>query len=211
VALSNLAHLSNADFRGPRVDWRDLEQHCRGELICLTGAPMVGVLSPLVEHAADPSNPTEAMPLTRRLAELFPHLYIELAYHHHPREKLINRGLVALAQRLDLPLVATNAVRFARKQDALTSSVLAAAPDRYAGVASGVNNAVARSGSLLAVAALPALVGLSGSDYRNPTELTSSYQRALLVCAVLLIAGGVVSFVGLTSRVPTVDEAEMVH
>src|SRR6202165_717865 len=126
VALSNLAHLSNADFRGPRVDWRDLEQHCRGELICLTGAPMVGVLSPLVEHAADPSNPTEAMPLTRRLAELFPHLYIELAYHHHPREKLINRGLVALAQRLDLPLVATNAVRFARKQDALTSSVLEA-------------------------------------------------------------------------------------
>ena len=85
VALSNLAHLSNADFRGPRVDWRDLEQHCRGELICLTGAPMVGVLSPLVENAADPSNPTEAVALTRRLAELFPHLYIELAYHHPGR------------------------------------------------------------------------------------------------------------------------------
>src|SRR6202163_2583267 len=124
VALSNLAHLSNADFRGPRVDWRDLEQHCRGELICLTGAPMVGVLSPLVENAADPSNPTEAVPLTRRLAELFPHLYIELAYHHQPREKLINRGLVALAQRLELPLVATNAVRFARPQDALAGGVL---------------------------------------------------------------------------------------
>src|ERR1700687_5354630 len=124
VALSNLAHLSNADFRGPRVDWRDLEQHCRGELICLTGAPMVGVLSPLVENAADPSNPTEAVALTRRLAELVPHLYIELAYHHHPREKLINRGLVALAQRLDLPLVGTNAVRFARPQDALAGGVL---------------------------------------------------------------------------------------
>src|ERR1700737_1611415 len=126
VALSNRAHLANADFRGPRVDWPDLEQPCRGELISLTGAPMVGVLSPLVENAADPGNPTVAVPLTRRLAELFPHLYIELAYHHHPREKLINRGLVALAQRLDLPLVATNAVRFARKQDALTSSVLEA-------------------------------------------------------------------------------------
>src|SRR5207249_1598875 len=87
---------------------------------------MVGVLSPLVENAADPSNPTEAVALTRRLAELFPHLYIELAYHHYPREKLINRGLVALAQRLDLPLAATNAVRVARKQDALASSVLEA-------------------------------------------------------------------------------------
>ena len=35
----------------------------------------------------------------------------------------------------------------------LTSSVLAAAPDRYAGIASGINNAVARTGSLLSVAA----------------------------------------------------------
>ena len=38
----------------------------------------------------------------------------------------------------------------------LTATVLAAAPDRHAGVASGVNNAIARTGSLLAVAALPA-------------------------------------------------------
>jgi DNA polymerase III alpha subunit len=83
VALSNRAHLANADFRGPRVDWRDLEQHCRGELICLTGAPMVGVLSPLVENAADPSNPTEAVALTRCLAELFP---------HHCRESLPSAG-----------------------------------------------------------------------------------------------------------------------
>mgnify|MGYP006359044533 CR=1 FL=1 len=34
----------------------------------------------------------------------------------------------------------------------LTAAVLAAAPGRYAGAASGVNNAVARAGSLLAVA-----------------------------------------------------------
>ena len=37
----------------------------------------------------------------------------------------------------------------------LTSTVLAAAPDDHAGIASGVSNAVARAGSLLAVAALP--------------------------------------------------------
>lgn len=124
VALSNRAHLSGADFRGPRVDWRDLEEHSGGGLICLTGAPLAGVLSPLIEHAADPGNPVEAVGLTRRLAELYPHLYLELAYHHQPREKLINRGLVALAQRLDVPLVATNAVRFARPQDALAAGVL---------------------------------------------------------------------------------------
>ena len=57
----------------------------------------------------------------------------------------------------------------------LTSSVLAAAPDRYAGIASGINNAVARTGSLLAVSALPAVVGIAGADYRDPAVFAAGY------------------------------------
>ena len=79
----------------------------------------------------------------------------------------------------------------------LTSSVLAAAPDRYAGIASGINNAVARTGSLLSVSALPAVVGIAGADYENPTDFAAGYRQALLICAVLLFAGGLVAFVGL--------------
>jgi EmrB/QacA subfamily drug resistance transporter len=79
----------------------------------------------------------------------------------------------------------------------LTSSVLAAAPDRYAGIASGINNAVARTGSLLAVSALPALVGIGGADYRRPAVFDAGYEQAQLVCAVLLVAGGLVALVGL--------------
>ena len=74
--------------------------------------------------------------------------------------------------------------------------MLAAAPDRYAGVASGVNNAVARAGSLLAVAALPPLVGLAGDDYLDVGAMTAGYRSAMLWCAGLLAAGGVVSWLG---------------
>jgi hypothetical protein len=81
----------------------------------------------------------------------------------------------------------------------LTSSVLAAAPDRFAGIASGINNAVARTGSLLSVSALPALVGVGGADYQQPAVFAAGYERALLVCAVLLLAGGLTALVGLRS------------
>ena len=82
----------------------------------------------------------------------------------------------------------------------LTATVLAAASDEHAGIASGVNNAVARAGSLLAVAALPVAVGLGGSDYADPATFDAGYEQAILVCAVLLAAGGVLAWV--TIRVP---------
>jgi EmrB/QacA subfamily drug resistance transporter len=84
----------------------------------------------------------------------------------------------------------------------LTSSVLAAAPDRYAGIASGINNAVARTGSLLAVSALPAVVGIAGADYRDPAVFAAGYAQAQLICAVLLFAGSAISFVGLRDAAP---------
>jgi hypothetical protein len=77
----------------------------------------------------------------------------------------------------------------------LTATVLAAAPDDLSGIASGVNNAVARSGSLLAVAALPPLVGLSGQGYAVPDSLDAAYGSAMLVCAALLLVGGALAWV----------------
>ncbi len=84
----------------------------------------------------------------------------------------------------------------------LTATVLAAAPDEHAGIASGVNNAVARAGSLLAVAALPVAVGLGGDEYADPVAFDAAYHSATIICAVLLALGGLVSWV--TIRNPEV-------
>jgi Na+/melibiose symporter-like transporter len=83
----------------------------------------------------------------------------------------------------------------------LTATVLAAAPDDSAGIASGINNAVARAGSLLAVAALPMAVGLAGDDYRDPALFDAAYGSAMLACAALLVAGGLVSWFTIPGRV----------
>jgi len=88
----------------------------------------------------------------------------------------------------------------------LTATVLAAAPEQRAGIASGINNAVARTGALFAVAALPFVVGLAGRDYEDPVAFDSSYEQAMLICAVLLFAGGVVSW--FTIRNPVLDAGD---
>jgi len=76
----------------------------------------------------------------------------------------------------------------------LTATVLAAAPDAMAGTASGVNNAVARAAQLLAVAALPVAVGLSGDAYEDPAALTDAYRMATMLCAGLFAIGGAISW-----------------
>ncbi|MGE3284622.1 MAG: MFS transporter [Pseudonocardia sp.] len=77
----------------------------------------------------------------------------------------------------------------------LTAAVLDSAPDRYAGAASGVNNAVARAAGLLAVALLPGLAGISGEDYHDPVAFAAGFGVAVGIAAGLLATAGLLAFV----------------
>ncbi|GAB6900534.1 MFS transporter [Kineosporia succinea] len=76
----------------------------------------------------------------------------------------------------------------------LTAAVLGAAEDRHAGVASGVNNAVARTAGLLSVAVLPLVMGLSGDDFNRAGPLADGFHTAVVGCAVLVILASAIAW-----------------
>jgi EmrB/QacA subfamily drug resistance transporter len=77
----------------------------------------------------------------------------------------------------------------------LTATVLGSADPRYAGTASGVNNAIARAGGLLAVAVIPVAAGLGDTDYTRPTSFEAGFHPAMLISAGLLALGSLLAAV----------------
>ncbi|MEV4087307.1 MFS transporter, partial [Nonomuraea fuscirosea] len=88
----------------------------------------------------------------------------------------------------------------------LTATVLATADERYAGTASGVNNAVARTGSLLAVAAVPPLVGLVGDAFQQPAVFDAGFRMAMLISAALMVVAALITFFTIRTNVLTADD-----
>ncbi|VEG51311.1 drug resistance transporter, EmrB/QacA subfamily [Mycolicibacterium aurum] len=91
----------------------------------------------------------------------------------------------------------------------LTSTMLDSAPENMAGSASGVNNAVARAGGLLAVAVLPGLAGISGADYADPAAFDAGFHTAVIISSVLMCGAAVLAAVGLRRREPARGEGRI--
>lgn len=109
-----------------------------------------------------------------------------------------------------LPAVAIFGLGLSMTVAPLTATVLASADVRHAGVASGVNNAVARAAGLVAVAALPAAVGLGAASYHQPARFNQGFDLATAACAVVLLISAVLAAVLVDDNVlgPVGDRGE---
>ncbi|MFL6672871.1 MAG: MFS transporter [Massilia sp.] len=96
-----------------------------------------------------------------------------------------------------LPAVLVIAVGMAGAVAPLTTAVLSTVEPRHAGVASGFNSAVARSGGLVATALLGMILSAHGS------VLLAAFHVAVIACAVAALAAAVCAFVFLPTPNPT--------
>jgi Na+/melibiose symporter-like transporter len=89
----------------------------------------------------------------------------------------------------------------------LTATALGAVDDEHAGVASGVNNAVARTGQLLAVAAIPLVAGFAPGDTVATDDLVDGFHTVMRVAAVMSVVAGSVAWLTVRRPVtpPSVD------
>jgi predicted MFS family arabinose efflux permease len=87
----------------------------------------------------------------------------------------------------------------------LVATVLADADESDAGIASAINNAIARVAGLVGVSAVGVVVSkaLVGDTFAANAESVNAFHHAVEICAVLLAAGGVLGAVGIVnSRTP---------
>jgi EmrB/QacA subfamily drug resistance transporter len=107
-----------------------------------------------------------------------------------------------------LPAVLVFALGLSATVAPLTATALSSAPAHQVGVASAINNDVARTAGLLAVAVLPGLAGISSAVYAHPAALATGFHRAVLIAAGLCAFGGVLSGLFIQGREaagPSVD------
>jgi EmrB/QacA subfamily drug resistance transporter len=96
-----------------------------------------------------------------------------------------------------LPGIVTLGVGLVITVAPLTSTAMSSAPAAHAGIASAVNNDVARVGGLLAVAVLPVVSSLTGDAYLHAHEFGAGFRTAGLICAALCVAGGLIAVLGI--------------
>lgn len=125
VGYKNLLKLTSRGFvegywYKPRVDKDLLSEHCEG-IIGTTGC-LKGIVPQLLLEGDSEAAAREA----GTLREIFgrEHFFVEIMDHGLPDQRRVNKELVELARRLDIPLLATNDCHYTRPQDSVVHDVL---------------------------------------------------------------------------------------
>ena len=111
--LSSIGYTEGLYYGKPRIDWELLEKYHEGLICC--SACIAGELPQLLMAGME----KEAEELVLKYKKLFgpDHYYIELQDHGLPEQKELNPKLIAMARKLDVPLVVTNDIHYVEKED----------------------------------------------------------------------------------------------
>jgi len=89
----------------------------------------------------------------------------------------------------------------------LTATVLADVDERDAGIASAVNNAIARVAGLIGISAIGVVVAssLPGDTFAPDAASVDAFHVAVAICAALVAAGGIAGLTGIVNPRRTVE------
>lgn len=114
---------------------------------------------------------------------------------------LLRAGLTTSYLTVLLPALLVFAVGLSMTVAPLTSTVLADADETDAGIASAINNAVARIAGLIGVSVIGVIVSgnLAGDTFAPNAASVHAFHEAIAVCGGLVAAGGVLAGIGITN------------
>jgi EmrB/QacA subfamily drug resistance transporter len=120
---------------------------------------------------------------------------------------LLRTGLDTPYLSVVLPALILFGVGLAMTVAPLTAAVLAGADATDAGIASAVNNAVARVASLIGISLVGVVVAqtLVGDTFAANSESVDAFHMVVVISAVLLVVGGLAGAVGIENPRRTVD------
>ena len=109
-----------------------------------------------------------------------------------------------------LPALVVFSLGLAMTVAPLTATVLADADESDAGIASAINNAIARVAGLIGISAIGAVVAtrLTGGTFAPNQASVDAFHVAIAVCAALVGGGGAVAAVGIENPRRKVKAAE---